>query len=68
MKCLPSGKVTLQAGSSPIEFLSSYKSNLSDEIFYNMGITLYFLNKYEEAFEVLTNATQTYKLNGNVNI
>ena len=31
-----------------------------------MGITLYFMNKYEEAFEILSKATQTFKLNGNV--
>jgi hypothetical protein len=51
---------------SPVEYISPFRSNYSEEILYNMGISLYFLKRYEEAFGFLQQAVSTFKFNANV--
>jgi hypothetical protein len=50
-----------------VEYVSPFRCNYTEEILYNMGIALYFLERYQESFEYLQQAAHTFKFNANVN-
>ena len=54
--------VSLQ-GVSPIEYISPFRTNYTEELLYNIGISLYFLKRYTEAFEYLQQATNSFNAN-----
>lgn len=49
-----------------MEYVSPFRCNYTEEILYNMGIALYFLKRYTEAFDYLQQAVHTFKFNANV--
>ena len=65
-RALPTFKNVGLQGVSPVEYVSPFRCNYTEEILYNMGIALYFLERYEESFEYLQQAAHTFKFNANV--
>lgn len=47
-------------GVSPIEYISPFRASYTEEILFNMGIALYFLKRYTEAFDYLQQASNSF--------
>jgi len=63
---LPNEKDAMLNGVSPLEYVSPFRSMCNQDILHNMGLALYFLKKYDEAFEFLQQAIKISRLSPNV--